>query len=474
MRFKGLQVFLIIIIAIASFSISGLALAQSSTIYEYYNAGDDAGNGIYGSTWYGQTFNTTASHSIDAVRLKLYKIGTAGYLYVAIRATSGGLPSGPDLTSGVYDASLLITSTTGSYREISLTEYTLAANTQYAIVCYGTGADASNDTCWRSDNTAPSYTGGYYVSSTDDGITWAANTSRDFMFEIYGDPAMTVTSAQVYSKYGEDGDGLVFVVDYTNEVTPYYPDGKPENYFQLQLLDGSTVISSIPLQQWGQRPGSIFLNADQVSALEWGQDYTIRIYGTYGSNPSTTYNLTAADWIGEDSSQLDAWCISLARSMEDHDGVEYLTDGPDGDVLNTAGGAIFAKGIPYLPETRPGIFQYSLSTLEYTETDWTESYPNSLDTWSSWMGPDITSLANDLGDILHVSGKWALGLVLFMFYLVISGIGIFGGHITEGLVLASPMLLLAMNWMIIPMALVASGLMIMVYKWIKGEIFERV
>jgi len=472
MRYKGLQVILIIILAVSSLLFIGSAYAQTRQVYEYYNTNDDAGNGIWGVNWYGQTFNTTASHSIDAVRLKLYKVGTAGYLTVGIRAcnTSTGLPTGVDLTSGVYDGSLLVTNTSGSYREVSLTEYTLAANTQYAVVCYGTGVDASNGVFWRSDNTAPTYAAGNYVSSSDDGITWAANASRDFMFELYGEPTMEVVGAQVYSGYLEAGDWL-FVVNYINEVTPYYPSSNPENYWLLQLLDGSTPISSLPVKQWGQRPGSIYLSADAVSSLEWQKAYTIRLYGNYGTYPYATYTLTSGDWIGDSWSQLDTWVINLAHTMETRDNDTYLTESEDGEVLNTAGGDKFTTGIPWLPETRPGIFQYTLSTLQYSQTDWGTETP--VADWQSWMGPDITALFTSLGAIFGVSGKWALGLFFFLVYVILGGAGLFVGKTTDGLILASPLLLLSMNWMIIPLALFATGIMLLVYKWVKAEWWER-
>lgn len=470
---KGLNVILIIILAISSlFVIIGSVSAQTRQVYEYYNTGDDGASGIYSYFWYGQTFNTTYAHTIDAVRLRLYKVGTAGYLYVGIRAcnTSTGLPAGVDLTSGTYDGSLLVTNTSGSFREISLTEYSLAANTQYAIVCYGTGADASNGVFWRSDNTSPSYSAGNLISSSDDGITWTANASRDMMFELYGEPTMDVVGAQVYKDYLEDGDWL-FVVNYIDEVTPYYPTFNPESYWLLQLLDGSTVISSLPAQAWGQRPGSIYLSADAVSSLEWGKAYTIRLYGNYGSNPYDTYTLTSSDWIGAAWSQLDTWCINLAHTMEDRDGEDYLTESEGGDVLNTTGGAIFTIGIPYLPEKRPGIFQYTLSTLTYTETDWGTETP--VGDWSSWMGPEITAVANSAGTMLHISGRWAIGLFFFFLYVIIGGATLFVGKTTEGLILASPLILLTMDWMIIPLALIAIAIMLLVYKWVKAEWWER-
>lgn len=469
---KFLNAILISILAIAPLFIMGVALAQDRQVYEYYNTNDDTANAIHGVNWFGQTFNVTNSHTIDAVRLRLYQAGTAGYLYVGIRECGeSGLPEGVDLTSGVYDGELLITNTDGSFREISLTEYTLKADTTYAIVVYSTGADASNCVKWRSDDSTPTYDDGYFISSVNDGITWVGDTDKDFMFEVYGSPSFEIVGAQVYSGYLEEDDWLI-VVNYINEVSPYYPLDNPENYWLLQLMDGSTILSSQPLRQWGQRPGSLYLNAVTTSTMEWQNDYTIRLYGNYGANPTTSYSFSAVDWIGSSLGQLDTWCINLARTIEEREGKEYLTEAEDGDVLNTAGGAMFTKGIPWLPETRPDIFQYSLSTLEYTESDWTNAYEESLGTWESWMGDTVTDLANKAGALVGLSGEWALGLFFFGVYIIIASIGMFAGRITEGLILAAPMILLAMNWKIIPMALVATFIMIWVYKWIKREYFE--
>lgn len=469
---KLLNAILIIILSVAPLFIMGVALAQDRQIYEYYNTNDDTGNGLFGDNWYGQTFTVNNSHTIDAVRLRLYQAGTAGYLYVGIRECGdGGLPEGVDLTSGVYDGELLITDTGGSFREISLTEYTLKADTLYAIVCYSTGADTSNCVKWRSDNSAPTYDDGYFLSSTDDGITWVGDTDKDFMFEVYGSPSFEIVGAQVYSDYLESDDWLI-VVNYINEVSPYYPLDNPENYWLLQIMDGATVLHSQPIRDWGQRPGSLYLNAETVESMEWGVAYTIRLYGNYGDNPSTSYDLTSADWVGTSLRQLDTWCLNLARAIEEREGDELLTEAEDGDVLNTTGGAIFAKGIPWLPETRPDIFQYAISTLEYSENTWTHAYEESLGTWESWMGATVTDLANKAGAIVGLSGEWALGLFFFALYILIASIGMFAGRVTEGLVLAAPLILLAMNWLLIPMALVATFLMLWVYKWIKREYFE--
>ena len=109
------------------------------TLYERYTTGEDHAAGIYGRYWKGQTFtigNTGANenHNITSVKLKLFRQGSPGMLTVHIRATSGGKPTGSDLTSGTTDGNTLTTAYAGEWREIALTPYELSANTQYAQI----------------------------------------------------------------------------------------------------------------------------------------------------------------------------------------------------------------------------------------------------------------------------------------------------------------------------------------------------
>lgn len=159
---------------------------MAPTIREYYNTGDDQIYQFYGDTWLAQTFTVGATlHTITSVKLKFRKWGTVSTLTVSIRATTGGHPSGNDLTSGTINAGTF--SSTPTWYTINLTEYTLAANTMYAIVCR-VGGDADNLVGWSYDATSPTYTGGNFEYSTNAGANWGANTNNDFMFEVWGNP----------------------------------------------------------------------------------------------------------------------------------------------------------------------------------------------------------------------------------------------------------------------------------------------
>lgn len=160
-----------------------------STLYEYYNTGDDASSGVYGATWKAQTFTPSIAHKITSVKLKFYRTGSPGTLTVGIRATDGsGHPTGEDLCSGTIDGNSLTTDTAGAWYEITLgAGYNLAASTKYAIVARAPSGDINNRARWLYDSTSSTYTGGNIESSTNSGSSWTSSTGYDFMFEDWGE-----------------------------------------------------------------------------------------------------------------------------------------------------------------------------------------------------------------------------------------------------------------------------------------------
>ncbi len=158
------------------------------TRYEYYNTGDDnTGNWVTGATWRAQTFTPATAHTITSVKLFAWRDGSPGTWTVSIRAVDGSEhPTGSDLCSGTTNGDTLTTLTTGEWREITLgAGYALSPSTKYAIVwrCSGAGY-----VYVRRDVTSPTYAGGNIENSTDSGSTWSTDTTREFMFEEWGNP----------------------------------------------------------------------------------------------------------------------------------------------------------------------------------------------------------------------------------------------------------------------------------------------
>lgn len=155
--------------------------------YQYYNTNDDDDRDGFGANWMAQTFTPVADHVIGKVKLKLFRVGDAGEITISIKATVAGKPVGGNLCSGVIQATDLTDNTDGEWYEIAFGDgFDLDIGAQYAIVVKAPDGDASNKVSWRADITAPTFTGGTFVSSSDSGVDWSTVSGVDCMFEEWG------------------------------------------------------------------------------------------------------------------------------------------------------------------------------------------------------------------------------------------------------------------------------------------------
>ena len=167
-------------------------------LYERFIVGDDGSALFADFAWEGQSFtigNTgiDENFNITSLKLLLYRTGSPGTITVSIRAVDGSsLPTGADLSSGTTNGNTLPTdSGSPEWREVTMSTYELVASTQYAIVVRAVdGTKFSQQGHWKYDQTSPTYTGGARVFSSNSGSSWTENTTRDFMFEIYGLPTL--------------------------------------------------------------------------------------------------------------------------------------------------------------------------------------------------------------------------------------------------------------------------------------------
>jgi hypothetical protein len=158
-------------------------------LYEYYDISDPALASLWGDFWQGQTFTPREAHTITSVKLKMYRLGSPGTLTASIKAVDvNGLPAGEDLCSGTTDGDTLPTAYSGELREITLGGgAALSDETKYAIVVRALSGDQDNYARWRYKSPAP-YPRGAHVFSSDAGVTWEEDGSRDMMFEEWGNP----------------------------------------------------------------------------------------------------------------------------------------------------------------------------------------------------------------------------------------------------------------------------------------------
>jgi len=440
----------------------------SDTLYEFWNTGVTGELCATGDTWYAQSFTTGATaHTVSQVRLKLYRVNNPGIVTVGIYRTSALHPTGLPLTEGTIDGDLLTVVVAGEWKAIDMEEeVSLEANTMYAIVVDARGAAAGNTVCWKLAG-AGGYAGGSEEDSTDGGISWATVAGVDFYFEVWGNPCMKMHGAKVFRNYLEANDWLI-VCSYNNTYPVYYPSYDPEEYFLLQLVDNVTVKAQETLPAWGYRPGSIYLSADVANSLQWGEitNYKIRMYGDFGANPVEEYAFVAADWIGDDMLALDRWALTTGELMEENDNAIYIENvGAQGKVFNKTGGPMFMLGIPALEEVRPHLFEWTLHTPGYDETDtWTHAgQPD----WEASVGTYIAGTFTGLGAPFNLSGK-VIGLILIIGgYMIIAGLLAMIGHVALGLILPYPLILIGARFGFVPIVglAVATAIVVILLIW---------
>ena len=457
----GKRVVLLLLLAIiAVFSLASPVLAyeyEPPILFESY-ADSDADNDIWGANWIAQTFTAESTHTIEAVHLLIERVGDPGILDVYLTAGLGY----DVLASGSLNANYLGTLDMGWHQVILDSAITLEAGLSYAIVLAAKDGEALNKVALRVDESAATYAGGMKYTSTNGGGSWTAEATHDCNFKVYGRPALDVEIAQVYSGYLDSNDWLI-VVHYLNVYAPYYPNEASGKYFYLRLMDGATTLAQVALPTWGYKPASIYISAARAAALEWGADYTVRMYGDFGTTPYVDYALLGDDWRGTDLVTLDRWCIHVAKTMEDYYGIGFVTYiATKGEVLNEVAGIYFVAGIPSLSIVRPDLFQAIIYTPGFDGTTWTQAQQDEY-TWGDMLGVELTGYLTDAGDIFGVSGQFTGGMIVGLAFLAIILVGVGVGHSSAGLLLGSLILGAGMILGLIPLVIIGVIVAVMAF-----------
>jgi hypothetical protein len=147
---------------------------------DYHNTGDDTSASLSaGAPARGQTFTASKNYTLSSIKLKLWRLGNPGTVTVAVKATSSGLPTGDDLSSGTLDGSTF-SAISGQWYEFTMTETSLSNATQYAITVTSQNKSGT-DTLYVDIESVGEYSGGTYIYN--DG-SWHTDTA-DLMFETY-------------------------------------------------------------------------------------------------------------------------------------------------------------------------------------------------------------------------------------------------------------------------------------------------
>jgi hypothetical protein len=203
MKRGNFGVFFSLVLALGFILTMAMPAWAASSLYEFYNSGDDVSRPVQGDTWRGQTFTVDTNHSVTSVKLKMYRQGNPGTVTVSIQPVDkNDHPADVDLTSCSVAGNSLPT-TASSWCEIILTQpYTLVGGASYAIVVKAPSGDSSNRVLWRA-NSAGGYVGGSMEQKVD-GNNWV-HFAMDCMFEVWGE---TVSENLTESWVDDDWAGL--------------------------------------------------------------------------------------------------------------------------------------------------------------------------------------------------------------------------------------------------------------------------
>ena len=450
------------------------ATQGSPTPYVYYNTNDDA----YGTTlvasenWTYQTFTTgTTAFTVSSVKLLLGRVGNPGSVTMSLRHTAGGVPTGADLCSVSTNGDLFSAAYTWQPFDVT-TVCSLEPSTMYAIVLRATDGDGSNYVRWRWD-AGGGLANGNAGHSNNNGVSWTTDAPADFLFEIWGTPAMEVQDVKIIQSYKATGDWLI-VIRYINQYPPYYSTYDVKKYFAVQILDtGGTMIGSNIVPAWGNRVASIYLSAAKVAALDYGGVYHVRLYGLFTGNPYVEYVTSTSDWLGDNLEALDSWVITSATTIAEHDSTTLTIDiAQRGTVLNSAGGNIMSAGIAGLTTARPTLFQIYTVPTQYTAQTGTATAANTARTGTATaIGPDAVIAWQRVGNVFGgIPYNNTIAIAALVVMIIVAALTFPFGHTTAANFFTLPILFafayFGFDWIWIGMLYLVACFLLVKKLWI--------
>jgi len=247
----------------------GVTLTAGSTGdangHDYYKINEEASVLLHGANWYAQTFTASKSYTATGVKLKLLRVGSLpGEVAASLRATSGSLPTGADLTSGVVDGNTVTTNIGGEWKEFVFSSpQALTGSTEYAIVYRAVDATPTDYIRWRLDvDPATTYTNGQVCVSGNSGSTWAAGTA-DAMFKVVAQDVNSSTTSTTVNASADIFDPL--------HVGSIWQISHQE--------DGAAIRGTFTTTEWRvQAGGASDQNSATITVYE-DQDYAITCVG---------------------------------------------------------------------------------------------------------------------------------------------------------------------------------------------------
>jgi len=166
-------------------------------LQDSYTTGDDGQENVTGQYAAAQIFTASATYALDTIEVYINKNGSGGAVDVFLWSVNGsGLPfavGGSEYSLGQLDSSGLSGNT---WVSVDMSAYELQGSTEYSIVL----VQISDGCVWRRDGSSPTYAGGHVALSSDYGVNWSKDDTKDFLFKINGDLVFSPPAARETKK----------------------------------------------------------------------------------------------------------------------------------------------------------------------------------------------------------------------------------------------------------------------------------
>ncbi len=192
--------------------------------------------------------------------------------------------------------------------------------------------------------------------------------------------------------------------------------------------DNTTYVISATSSQGTDVPAIGAYNAATqeltITGLSASLTRTLSVSYYYESTTEINFGLTTDNYSSftehdDNKTLLGDYIIDVAQDLEVNWGVEMVTEGKDGLVLNSTGESYFTGSISGIKEMSSDIFFSTTGSPDYSGPDWgTEQ----ADTYGgrytgTWVGDSL----DDLGEFLGVPGQIATSLIMVAFIAFLFG-----------------------------------------------------
>ena len=431
------------------YTVGGTDLTNTSATLQ----GSLASLGNYTPVYTYFQYGLTTSYGISTIEQTKTVIG--GYT----QATTGLSPSTTYHMRAVarYDGANYVYGSDGTFTTTTVvvigapTGLTATRSTGQIALSWTNGSNAVNTMVRRGTTTYPSTTSdgtqvyfGTGMTITDTSVTdtqgyyYSAWSELNSLYSssyatVYSAPTtgtgvlntpdtFIIYNVMTFKKYQQNNDQIILIY-YEASYNASTPTQDVRDFLAFELYSGSTLIAKVPVQMWGERPGSIYLAPSNV--MNWGQSFIVKIVGRagqWGVIPSYSYSASSYNWDStpNDLSDIDTWVWDTAVTIDP----DWVVATSTGYALTDTACTIFNRGIAGLSNVRATVcYSTSIGLVDIPDefdTDYQDELTAGHDTvLGSYLNGFVDGVSTITGTSNQVSGYIVTIIVCLIMFMAI-------------------------------------------------------